>query len=93
MRRANESGVDRRRGDIDRLGSQVASQPELDVRQQMHSVREAFRLRRLARDERYLHAFYTEHNLLEEAANARRSMLELLRGARVHWRRTLRMST
>jgi len=57
----------------------------------MYSVREAFRLRRLARGQRYLQAFYVEHSLFEEAVSSRRLMLELLRGARVHWRRTLRM--
>jgi hypothetical protein len=76
--------------DLDRLSSEVPpSRTRLGVRQQMHGVREAFRLRRQARAQCLAHGFYLEHSLFGEAANARRKMLELLRGARVHWRRTL----
>lgn len=58
-------------------------------REQMGNVREAFRLRRLARHKRYLHGFYDEHNMFAEARGARIEMLQLLRTARSAWRRAL----
>ncbi|HEX5050247.1 MAG TPA: hypothetical protein VFZ65_00615 [Planctomycetota bacterium] len=63
-----------------------------DADQQMSDVREAFRLRRMARTQRHLYGFYIEHNLLDEAQSSRRLVLELLRAARMHWRRTLCMT-
>ena len=49
-------------------------------------LREAFRLRNLARKQRHLRGFYNEHNLLSEAQDARGEMLRLLRAARSSWR-------
>lgn len=59
------------------------------IRQQMSCVREAFRLRRLASEQRQLHALYDEHNLFAEARGARREMMHLLRTARASWRHAL----
>lgn len=66
-----------------------APQGDGHVRQQMVNVREAFRLRRLARRQRYLHGIYDEHNMFAEARGTRREMMQLLRAARSVWRRTL----
>lgn len=53
------------------------------------TVREAFRLRRLASARHRLWFFYLEHNLFEEAARARQEVLECLRRACHQWRQVL----
>jgi len=55
----------------------------------MEAVRDAFRNRRLARDQSRLRGFYLEHNLLEEAARCRQQLLEHLRYARRQWQTAL----
>ena len=55
----------------------------------MTAVREAFRLRRLARTQRRLCDFYSEHCLLDEARDARQGVLDSLRRACHQWRLTL----
>lgn len=52
-------------------------------------VRQALRLHRSARGHRGLWLFYLEHNLFEEARQARLVMLEHLRGASEQWRSVL----
>jgi hypothetical protein len=59
------------------------------VLRQMDHVREAFRLRRLARMQSRVHDFYEEHSLFAEASVARREVMQLLRGACSAWRRAL----
>lgn len=59
------------------------------VLQNMSSIREAFRLHRLARVQRALWSFYKEHNLLEEAKATWRAMLDALTNASRQWRLTL----
>lgn len=58
----------------------------------MTSVREAFRLRRLAHTQRRLWTFYLEHSLFDEAHRARSAVLENLRKACSQWRFLLGMS-
>lgn len=70
----------------DGYGSLLAPTRDARVRQRMNNVRNAFRLCRLARDQRRLHALYDEHNLFAEADDARHEMLRLLRTARASWR-------
>lgn len=53
------------------------------------AIREAGRLRRLARGERHVIDFYVEHNLTEEARATRQSMLGHLRDACANWRAAL----
>jgi hypothetical protein len=60
-----------------------------NARQQMENVREALRLRHLARNQRHLQGFYYEHNLFDEAIGARCEMMQLLRTARCSWRLAL----
>jgi hypothetical protein len=55
----------------------------------MADVREAFRLRRLARGHRGLWNFYLEHNLFDDARDTRVRLIEILRQAREQWRRAL----
>jgi hypothetical protein len=55
----------------------------------MTTVREAFRLRRLAGRLRRRSDFYLEHNLLEEAREARQELLASLRRACHQWRLAL----
>ncbi len=55
----------------------------------MTTVREAFRLRRLAGTQRRLWIFYVEHNLFDEARDARQQMLDSLRRACHQWRLVL----
>jgi len=55
----------------------------------MKAVREALRLRRLARRQRLRWDIYVEHHMLEEAGVARREVLDSLRSACVQWRRLL----
>ena len=55
----------------------------------MTAVREAFRLRHLARRQRRLCDFYLEHCLLDEARDARQEVLDSLRRACHQWRLTL----
>ncbi len=57
--------------------------------QRMTTVREAFRLRRLARQQRSLWMFYLEHNLFDEARSARQQTIDCLRNACQQWRLTL----
>ncbi len=57
--------------------------------QRKTSVREAFRLQRMARAHRELWLFYLEHNLFGEARIARALVIEHLYGARQQWRLTL----
>lgn len=59
------------------------------VLERMATVREAFRLHRLARAHRGLWMFYMEHNLFDEARDSRLRMIGHLRGACRQWRRTL----
>lgn len=59
------------------------------VVQRMTTVREAFRQRRLAHEQRHLWSFYLEHNLFEQARDSRQLMIEHLRCACQHWRLTL----
>jgi len=59
------------------------------IRQRMSDIRTAQRLRRLARDQVLMYAFYDEHNLFAEAIGARRAMMQMLRAARGSWRRAL----
>ncbi len=59
------------------------------VPEKLHAVREAFRLQRLAHDERRLHGFYLEHNLFVEAEQTRTEMLDHLRTACQLWRTAL----
>ena len=61
------------------------------VEQRMATVREAFRLHRMAQQRRSLWRFYLEHNLFDEAREARSQMIEQLRGACQQWRLTLGM--
>ena len=65
-------------------------QPTLKLR--MAAVREAFRRRRLAHEQRRLYDFYVEHSLLDQASSTRASMLDHLRAASGLWRTTLGMS-
>ena len=62
------------------------------IRPRMTNVREAFRMHRLARDQRRLCDLYDEHNLFEEARKSRRDMMHLLCTARTFWRRALGFS-
>ena len=55
----------------------------------MATVREAFRLRRLAARQRLRWDFYVEHHKLEEARDARHEVLDSLRRACLQWRLTL----
>ena len=55
----------------------------------MIAVREAFRLRHLARRQRRLCDFYLEHCQLEQARDARQRVLDSLRRACHQWRLTL----
>ena len=55
----------------------------------MTAVREAFRLRRLAGRLRRRSDFYLEHNLIEEARDARQEVLDSLRRACQQWQLTL----
>lgn len=57
--------------------------------QRMATVREAFRLRRLAGTQRRLWNFYIEHNLFDEARGAREESLDSLRRACHQWRLAL----
>lgn len=57
--------------------------------QRMATVREAFRLHRLARSFRSRWRFYLEHNLFAAAQSARLLMMEHLSGACQQWRLTL----
>jgi hypothetical protein len=59
------------------------------VAQRMTAVREAFRLRRLARTQRHLAMFYLEHSLFDEARASRLLMIRHLRSACLQWRLTL----
>lgn len=61
--------------------------------QRMASLREAFRLRRLARAHRDLWLFYLEHNMLEQARDSRLVLIDHLRSARHQWRLTLGMAS
>ena len=71
--------------------SMVMSTPRVasGTAQRMAAVREAFDLGRRAKTQRRLWSFYMEHNLFEEARDARVLMLELLRSASQQWRLTL----
>ena len=57
--------------------------------QRMATVREAFRLSRQAKNQRRLWVFCMEHNLFDQARDARVLMLDLLRSACQQWRLTL----
>ena len=62
------------------------------VRTRMATVREAFRLHRLARAHRGLWMFYVEHSLLDEARASRLVMTQHLQGACQQWRLALGMA-
>lgn len=53
------------------------------------SVREVFRLHRLAQQHHRLCQFYHEHNLFDAERDTRLEMLKCLRGARQQWRLVL----
>jgi hypothetical protein len=55
------------------------------------NLREAFRLRHLARNHRYLQGFYDEHSLFVEAREARSEVMRLLRTACDSWHLALRL--
>lgn len=75
---------------VGRIGRARSTPPtDRNLRQQMTNVREAFRMRRLARAQRNLYDFYDEHSMFDEAGRSRRLMMHLLRTARTHWRCTL----
>jgi len=59
------------------------------VVRRMQHAREAFRLQRMARRRRRLSQFYLEHNLFDEADDARREMIGCLRLACGQWRLVL----
>lgn len=63
-----------------------AAGTKVGAAERMTTVREAFRHRRLARQQRWLWLFYLEHNLFENARESRRSMMEHLRCASRQWR-------
>ena len=58
----------------------------------MVAVRDAFRNRRLAREQSRLFDFYVEQNLLDEASRCREQMLDHLRFARRQWQTALGLS-
>lgn len=73
----------------ERNGALTTLQPS--VQERMATVRETFRLRRLASVHRGLWMFYLEHNLFDEAEKSRHLMVDNLRRACQQWRLTLGM--
>lgn len=70
-------------------GARRPSGADGDIRRRMANVRDAFRLRRLARDQGRLQGLYDEHSLFAESRIARCEMMRLLRAARSAWRLAL----
>ena len=58
----------------------------------MAAVHDAFRNRRLAREQSRMFDFYVEHNLLDEACRCREQVLDHLRFARRQWQTALGLS-